>query len=160
MSIALQTRAVPTEQLISVDPFVVRRRVAFRDCDPAGIVYTPRFLDPFATGAADLFMMHVIGPMGSRLPGLETLATPAKAVELVFHGPSPQGALIDIQVACTGFGKTTFELSLEGQSEAGAPLFSIRMTLICVTHDSFKAIGVPDGLREALSAYVSEGTKP
>jgi len=150
------SRAIPVEQVISVKPFVVRRRIAFRDCDPAGIVYTPRFFDPMATGAMDLFMMELIGPMGQRMEEFTQLATPAKAVELVFHKPSPLGALIDITVNCADIGRSTFGMGLVATDAEGDQLFSGRLTIICVDRDTFKAIPVPELLKEKLLPYLSE----
>jgi len=34
---------VSTEHIISAIPLVIRRRVKFGDCDPAGVVYTVTF---------------------------------------------------------------------------------------------------------------------
>jgi len=151
------SRAIPIEQVVSVKPFVVRRRIAFRDCDPAGIVYTPRFLDPMATGAMDLFMMELTGPMEQRDPEMGDLGTPAKAVELLFHRGSPLGAMVDITVDCTEIGNRTFTLGLEGANAHGEALFSGKLTLICIDRGSFTSIPLPEPLREKLAAYFREG---
>ncbi|MCG8443945.1 MAG: hypothetical protein MI723_19250 [Caulobacterales bacterium] len=143
---------------MSLKPFIVRRRIAFRDCDPAGIVYTPRFFDPMATGAMDLFFMELIGGQGRRDPGLEELGTPAKAVEFVFHKGSPLGALIDITIFCKEVRQRTFVMGLEGGSAAGEPLFTGSLTVICVDRASFTSIPVPDLLRARLSEHLAEGT--
>ena len=34
--------SLPSEALISRAPVIVRRRVKWGECDPAGVVYTPR----------------------------------------------------------------------------------------------------------------------
>ena len=150
---ACGSRAVPIEQIISVRPFVVRRRIAFRDCDPAGIVYTPRFFDPIATSAMDLFMMEVCGAMGARDKGLENLGTPAKAVEFVFHKATPLGALIDIDVKCGEIKTRTFTLTVNAVNKERESLFDGRLTIICVDKRTFTAISVPDTLREKLNLY-------
>ena len=155
--LAAASRAIPIEQVISVQPFVVRRRIAFRDCDPAGIVYTPRFFDPIATGAADLFFMEICGAQGARDAGLETLGTPAKAINFVFHKATPLNALIDIRVCCDEIRSRTFTLGLEATNAEGGSLFSGRMTIICVDKETFTSIPVPRILRERLTMYPPEG---
>ena len=97
----IKSRAIPIEQIISLQPFVVRRRIAFRDCDPAGIVYTPRFLDPIATSALDLFMGELVGGLGDSDEPSKGLATPAKALNMVFHNPVRHRDLIDMEVYCS-----------------------------------------------------------
>ena len=43
-----------TEAVVSKQPFTVRRRVRFGDCDPAGVVYTVQFSE-YVVSAMDLF---------------------------------------------------------------------------------------------------------
>lgn len=149
----LETRAIPVEEIVSLAPFVVRRRIAFRDCDPAGIVYTPRFLDPIATGAAELFMAELIGVYGERDAAVAHIDTPAKAVSLVFHRPSKLGELLKLQVFCSRIGTTTFEVTVRGCGADESPRFDCLLTTICVLRESFEAVPVPEYLRERLVAY-------
>ena len=147
-------RATPLEYVISVRPFIVRRRIAFRDCDPAGIVYTPRFLDPIATGATDLFLSQLIGPMENRDEGLSNFGTPAKATEFVFHKGVKLGAEIDVEVFCKNIGNTSFALGLVAHDAEGTPLFDGSLTLIAIQADSFTAVDVPEVLRNKLESYM------
>ena len=150
------TRAVPIERVISVRPFIVRRRIAFRDCDPAGLVYTPRFFDPIATSALELFMMEACGPPDARDDFAEGLGFPAKAFNLVFHKGTRLGDMIDIRVACARVKKTTFAFSVEGRDAGGDLLFDGELTSICVRRDSFAATPVPPELRARLNEYLDE----
>lgn len=152
---AVESRAIPIEQIISLQPFIVRRRVAFRDCDPAGIVYTPRYLDPIATSAGDLFMAELIGPYGNRDKEVEGLETPAKAVTMVFHNPSRLGDLIDMRVSCSRIGKSTFEIMIEASSPENTALFDCRITLITVEQNPLRSIALPHHLVEKLQPYSS-----
>ena len=149
----VKSRAVPIEQLVSLQPFTVRRRIAFRDCDPAGIVYTPRFLDPISTGALDLFMAELVGPYGHRDTEVHGLDMPAKAVNLVFHDRVHYGELIDLRIACTRIGNTTFDARVSGRSLSDEPLFDSTITVICVAHQPYRAIPVPDYLRGKLADH-------
>ena len=152
-------RAIPIESVLSVHPFKVRRRIAFRDCDPAGIVYTPRFFDPIMTSAADLFLIELIGPHWDRDPGFETLGTPAKAIEIVFHRPVGLGAMIDLFVTCKTVSNRTMTLSIESQDLSGELLFCASLTLICIDNRSFTAIAVPGELRERLEPHMTPPDK-
>lgn len=144
------SRAIPVEQLLSMSPFVVRRRIAFRDCDPAGIVYTPRFFDPIATGAVDLFMSHLIGGHGQRDPEVTHLGTPAKAVEFVFHKMAPLGGLVDVTVRPGEIRTRSFSLEFDASDTENTSLFTGSLTLICIDKATFKSIEIPELLRTKL----------
>jgi len=149
-----ETRAIPIEQIISLQPFVVRRRIRFGDCDPAGIVYTPCFLDPISTSAWDLFMAEMIGGYGDRDKQVEGLDTPAKAVNMVFHSPVRYGDLVDLEVYCSGIGNTTFEVSVAGRGLDGTPRFDSTLTAICVAHGPYRSIAVPEYLKQRFQPYM------
>ena len=148
----IETRAIPVEQIVSLQPFVVRRRIAFGDCDPAGIVYTPRFLDPISTGAVDLFMQELIGTFGTRDKPVGGIDTPAKAVNLVFHSPSRHRDLIDLEIYCSGIGNSTFDLTVEARAQDDKKLFDCTMTFICVDPSTYSSVPVPELLIEKLQS--------
>jgi len=158
MSEELTIRAIPIEQVVSVQPFTVRRRIAFRDCDPAGIVYTPRFLDPISTSAVDLFLAELVGLYGERDQQVDGLDMPAKAVSLVFHNRVSYGDLIDMDVSCDRIGNTTFDVLVSARGAAGEALFECRITLICVEHEPYRSVPVPSYVREKLAPYVKSKT--
>lgn len=148
------SRAVPVEQVVSLNPFVVRRRIAFRDCDPAGIVYTPRFLDPIATSAVDLFMGELIGMHGNRDAEMQGVDTPAKAVNLVFYSRVAFGDTVDLEVHCSNIGRTTFEITVSGRSLEGELHFETSLTTICVEREPvYRARPVPEYLKTKLEPY-------
>lgn len=154
----MDTRAIPIEQIKSFDPFVVRRRIAFRDCDPAGIVYTPRFFEPIATSAVDLFMSHLIGPHGDRDPEVAHLGTPAKAVQFEFNKTVPLGSLIDIEVSCDEIRNRTFSLKMVGRSDDASLLFSGLLTIICIDRTKFESISIPAHLKSKLTPFMQKAT--
>ena len=149
----VKTRALPIEEVISVNPFIVRRRIAFRDCDPAGIVYTPRFLDPIATSALELFMSEIIGLYGQRDKAIQGLDLPAKAVTMVFHNPVSYGDIIELRVFCSHIGTTTFESTVSGYSEEGLHLFDCAITSIAIDSDEYRSTALPEYLIKKLSSY-------
>jgi len=149
---SFETRAIPVEQIVSLQPFVVRRRIAFGDCDPAGIVYTPRFLDPISTGAVDLFMQELVGTFGTRDKPVGGIDTPAKAINLVFHSPSRHRDLIDLELYCSRIGNSTFDITVEARAQDGKKLFDCTMTLICVDPAAYTSVPVPEFLSEKLQS--------
>ena len=153
---AASTRAVPIERIVSVAPFIVERRIAFRDCDPAGIVYTPRFLDPISTSAGELFLAELIGLFGDRDAQISEYDFPAKAVSMVFHRPVHHGDHIMLHVSCTRIGNTTFDVSVAGRSDSGESLFDCITTLICIDRVAFAAKPLPTYLLQKLHPYLND----
>ena len=149
----LSHRAIPIEQLVSIKPFIVKRRVAFRDCDPAGIVYTPRFLEPISTSSSELFIAELFGPFGQRDEPLLGLGFPAKAVNMVFHSPAKVGDILDIEMYVSKIGNTTYEVTAQASNE-GRAVFDCRLTMICVKSKSFTAVPLPEYVIEKLSDYL------
>ena len=146
-------RAQPIESILSLNPFVVRRRIAFRDCDPAGLVYTPRFLDPIAISAIELFQAELFGLYGSRDPQLNGIDLPAKAVNMVFHNPVKMGEVIDLEVYCSRLGRSTCEFTVLGKGADDVLRFECALTTICIDPQAYKSVPLPDYLREKLLPY-------
>jgi YbgC/YbaW family acyl-CoA thioester hydrolase len=152
----IYTRAIPIERILSLNPFIVRRRIAFRDCDPAGIVYTPRYLDPIVTSVVELFMGEVGALFAHRAAELEGIGFPAKALDFVFHHPSKVGDLIDIEIFVSNIGNKTFQLTAIAKNLERKVLFDARLTSICILSSEFKAISLPEYLIDKLKPYMRE----
>ncbi|MEM1111222.1 MAG: thioesterase family protein [Pseudomonadota bacterium] len=147
-------RAIPIERVVSTQPYIVRRRVAFRDCDPAGIVYTPRFLDPIATSAGELFMAELVGVFGQRDEPLKGVDFPAKALSMVFHSPARHGDILDLHVGCARIGNTSFDTRVDAFSTEGQAVFTCTMTVVCIDPGVYQSCPIPDYMREKLAPHL------
>lgn len=67
---------IATEQVLSERPLVIRRRVKWGDCDPAGVVYTPMFSE-YVISAAELFTARCSAPRRNAPNTSRVLARPA-----------------------------------------------------------------------------------
>jgi acyl-CoA thioesterase FadM len=138
-----------TESVISTVPFTVRRRVRFGDCDPAGVVYTPRFSD-YAVSAMDLFLSDLMdGPYLDRL-GVQT---PLKALAFVFLAPLRPNDEFDMVVSVRELRTRTFDLAVVASIGSRA-VFEASITPICITSDGERrSIAIPEPLRTLLTQY-------
>ena len=143
----------PRESLLSVQPFVLRRRVTWGECDAAGVVYTPRFGD-FTADTSQLFLAHVLGGEGF-IDGKQRhgIGTPCKALSFVFHASLRPDESVDMRVGVGRIGNTTFELRVRATTPAGTPVFDASTTLIAVAQGTRQAIRLPDSVRAALEPY-------
>lgn len=98
------------------------RRILFGDCDPEGVVYTPRFAD-FAVEAALNFLAFWLGDTVARcifeMGGLPL----ARAFSLEFLNLLTWGDEIDISVSVAEIRLHSFTLSVEATNASGQPAF-------------------------------------
>lgn len=139
-----------TERLVSRMPVRVRRRVLWGECDPAQVVYTPRFSD-YAVAGANWFMRTVVN---SEQPDLATLGvgTPMKAMSLEFHHTLRPDDMFDMVVTIGDIRTRTFELNIAADL-GGKPVFNARIVPIMINAQEFTSVGIPAAMRERLERY-------
>lgn len=90
----------------------VQRTVAFGDCDPAGIVYTPRVLDYCLEAIDELWRTMLDGRGWYELNLDHNRGTPFVNVKMNFTGPMTPREILEITVRPAKVGRTsiTFEV--------------------------------------------------
>lgn len=131
-------------------PFVTSRTILFGDCDPAGIVYTPR-IAYFVIEAIHEFLSHRLGGEGLRTLFSMGILPPARALSIEFLAPMTWGEVIAIEVDSDEPGTSSFSFAVEGRQIAGEVTFRAAMTQVCVCPERKQPVPVPDALRQALS---------
>jgi acyl-CoA thioester hydrolase len=145
----------PTEYILSRRPFVVRRTVKWTECDPAGVVYTGRFVD-YVASALHLFLGTLLGMPLQQAVLSVGVDFPLKALSFVFDASLRPDQMLDLAVAVAKLGNTTFETALTGRIVDGPQAFTARATTICVVPAERRAIRVPDGLRAKLREHATD----
>ncbi|MES2415241.1 MAG: acyl-CoA thioesterase [Pseudomonadota bacterium] len=133
-------------------PITHSRRVRWGECDPAGVVYTPRFSD-YAVEAFHDFMQELLeGPLSQKLAQLD-LGTPMKAMQFVFH----RSLWPDQEFVIRSYGgdirTRSFDLQMEASDAAGQSVFSARLSVICVHNQRRESQAIPPALLERLRLY-------
>ncbi len=139
-----------TEAVISLAPFVVRRRVAFGDCDPAGIVYTPRYGD-YIAGAFFLFLDTRFAPSFVARLGALGVVPPARRVEMDLLRPLTPGDFLDLTVTVAEIGRSSYTLVALGATPEGHAVLEAKTTMVTVSMETRRPVSVPDAFRAALS---------
>jgi acyl-CoA thioester hydrolase len=140
-----------SERLISICPVIVRRRVLWGECDPAKVVYTPRFADYLA--AAYGWFSRTILDEALVIDGEVRFATPMKALSLEFHHVLRPNDLFDMTVMLVDIRTRTFDLEIRAHSLDGEPRFTGRLSPIIVRTADFRSTELPDAARQALADY-------
>jgi acyl-CoA thioester hydrolase len=131
---------------------VVRETVKWGDCDPAGVVYTPRFAD-YAVSAYHHFLGKMLGnPLQKRLAELD-LGLPMKAMSFEFRRFLRPDQTFDMTVRVAGVRTRTFDLRIEGTDDGGESCFAALMSPICIKPQARTSIPIPDDLRQRLLSY-------
>ncbi|WP_068825758.1 acyl-CoA thioesterase [Pseudomonas sp. BMS12] len=131
-------------------PFITTRTVLFGDCDPAGIVYTPR-IAYFAIEAVHEFLSHRLGGEGLRKVFAMGILPPARALSIEFVSPMTWDEVISIEVRSEPPGATSFCFAVEGRQASGEVTFRASMTQVSICPESKQPTALPAALRQALS---------
>ncbi len=142
----------PMQYVRSHRPFVLRQTVKWSDCDPAGVVYTGRFVE-YVTTAFRAFLAHILDGDVEAYVARYKVDFPAKAISFVFDSSLRPDDKFDIEVRVAGIRNTTFECQFVG-THGEKPCFTSRMTTICVLPGERKAVRVPDSLRDKFEPHL------
>jgi len=136
--------------------FVVR----FGSCDPAGIVYTPEYLNLF-NGVIEEWYSAELGIPFHELVGKRRTGLGYAHISADFAKPSSMGDVLDVAVIVRKIGRSSLTLTVHAFNGG---IECVRATFVTVTTSlvDHKAIELPGDLRVALSSYQArcEGSAP
>jgi YbgC/YbaW family acyl-CoA thioester hydrolase len=132
-------------------PLVVRRAARWGECDPAGIVYTPRFLD-WVIEAVEAFFATVLQVSWLDLRRSHGLASPMARVSLDFKRPVAAGDEIDIELEVARVGRTSLTFAITGRRRS-EPCFTAEVTTVFVDKAADAPTPIPDLLRERAARF-------
>jgi len=128
-------------------PYTVR----FSDCDPAGIVYTPNFIN-MANGAVETFFNQALkidygGVIFKRRTGLGYAS-----VDCDFFRPAQMGDELRFTPLVRHIGGASAVFVVHGHRGADE-VVRCHMVMVSTSVDSMKPIPLPDDIRAGLTAY-------
>lgn len=132
------------------EPFRTRQKVMFQHCDPAGIVFYPRYFE-MINAVVEEWFERALGLSFAQMHGPRRVGVPTARIEAVFTAPSRLGDVLDLTLAVRRLGRASLDLAVAG-SCAGVARFASALTLVHVDAGSLKAIRWPDELRAKLAA--------
>jgi len=133
-------------------PFTVTRTVKWGDCDPAGIIYTPRVLD-YAMEILEAWYREVVGVTWLKLNREMSMGVPTVRAELDFlAAPQPdQDMVLDLLVE--DLGRSSITLLVTGRDQAGKAYFRAKLVSCFISRPAFKPIAIPPELRDRIQGY-------
>lgn len=140
------------EAVVSTVPLIVRRRVKWGECDPAGVVYTPTFAE-YVTSAAELFYGCLFRTTPQRARVDHGFDSPSRALSFDFQRSLEPDEDFEMTVTVAEIRKRTYVLDITARTLAGAVIFIGRLTPVCVARDERRSIEIPAAFRAALERY-------
>jgi 4-hydroxybenzoyl-CoA thioesterase len=125
-------------------------RVEFNHCDPAGIVFYPRYFE-MTNSVAENFFRDVAGlaydVMMERREG-----APTARIEVNFHAPSRLGEILDWRLKIVRLGGSAIDVEIEAHGP-GSHRLTAALTLVHV-NEKGRPQPWPEEVRERIRAFM------
>jgi 4-hydroxybenzoyl-CoA thioesterase len=134
--------------------FVHEQLIRFSHCDPAAIVYFPRFFDLAHSTMEDWFAQGV----GFPLPELiinRRIGTPTVSIQCDFVKPLRMGDILRFELRVTKLGNASANLKYRGFRKDAEHL-QISQTLVFMDLDAGRAVAIPEDVRSCIKRYLAD----
>ena len=131
--------------------FTTRTRIMFQHCDPAGIVYHPRFFDMISAAVEDFFDT-CLGWHWAQMHGPDGSGVPTVTITVDFTHPVRLGDWLELNVNVLETGRSSLRLQVIG-FVSGKQVFDARPTLVHVELATMTSRPWPDEVRAKLVEY-------
>lgn len=132
--------------------YTVEYPIRFSHCDPAGIVYFPRFFDLLHQAMEDWFT-HALDERFATLIMDKGLGTPTVSTQCDFISPARIGDNLRIELSVLRLGNASVELQFSATVE-GRAILNCRHTICLFDRVRVKAVPLPEDLRERMGRYL------
>ena len=133
--------------------FVSQVPVLFRHCDPAGIVFYPRYFE-MINDLVEQWFDRGLGLPFHTLHVQRHVGTPTVSVQCDFTAPSRWNETLRQVLAVRRIGGASFSFDVRFEGPDSQLRLSARMTIVTMDLDSMKATPLPADLHQALQAYL------
>ncbi len=132
--------------------FNLTRKVKWGDCDPAGIIYTPRVLD-YAMETLEAWNREVLGITWIKLNREMSLGMPTVRAEMDFlDAPGPDDDVVT-ELRIDRVGRSSITFGITGRYDDGRELFRVKVTSCLISRPAFKPTPIPEGILERIRDY-------
>ena len=133
-------------------PYSLTRTVKWGDCDPAGIVYTPKVLD-YAMEILEAWYREVVGVSWLRLNREMGMGAPTVRAELDFlDAPYPDQEIVT-RLRVESLGRSSITIVVTGRDTGDRDIFRAKLISCFVSKPAFKPTAIPGEFRDRIVAY-------
>ncbi|AWN38351.1 acyl-CoA thioesterase [Methylobacterium radiodurans] len=144
-------RAAPPARADQAGLFGAPVRVRFSHCDPAGIVYFPRWFD-LLNGVVEDWFTNALGLDYQAFHQTRGIGLGYGHAEADFLRPGFWNDRLDVFVRVARVGGASLDLAVSGFRD-DAPVIAARLVIVTTSLTERRAIPLPDDLRAAAEHY-------
>lgn len=128
--------------------------VVFRHCDPAGIVFYPRYVE-MINDTVEHWFMHGLGVDFDTLHRVRSIAIPVVDLHCTFSAPGRLGESLVAQLSVNRIGQRSLNLHWRLESAGDDRHLKLRaeMAIVFVDKETVRPISIPEDLRSQLVRY-------
>lgn len=134
--------------------FFMPKKVFFQDCDPAGIVFYPRYFEMINL-TVETWFDEALNMSFSVLHEDRGLAIPTVHIETGFSAPSRLGDPLTFTLTVKKLGGSSMDLEIQALCGTEVRLTS-DLTLVCVNKAEIKPMRWPDDIRQNIEELLKE----
>lgn len=139
-------------------PFIQSRIVRWGDCDPAGIIYTPRILD-YAIEMVEACLREVMGASWNVMREQHNIGGPTVHFECDIRKPLAPDMAVDLVLTLEKLGRSSMTSRIVCVDAEGVEYFRVLLVNCFVTGDSptdIRALPISETWRERLKTLITE----
>jgi 4-hydroxybenzoyl-CoA thioesterase len=124
--------------------------VRFADCDPAGIVFYPRYLEMFNNLVED-WCEHELHFSLTEIVTTRGWGLPTVHLEVDFVAPSRFGEILSATLSVRSVGRSSVSLDILLQGANGADRVRGKVVLVLIDRQVHRAISIPEQVRARIT---------
>ena len=139
-------------------PFIQSRIVRWGDCDPAGIIYTPRILD-YAIETVEACLREVMGASWNVMREQHNIGGPTVYFECDIRKPLAPDMAVDLVLTLEKLGRSSMTSRIVCVDAEGVEYFRVLLVNCFVTGDfptDIRALPISEAWRERLKTLITE----
>ena len=133
--------------------FQIPLQIRFAHCDPAGIVFYPRYFEFFNTIIED-WCEHGLGSSFREMHFQLGYGLPTVHVDCSFLKPSELGEILEAQLTVASIGNTSLHVDINFFGPDNVQRVAAKMVLVLMDMKTRKGIPLPDPLRQKIMQYL------
>lgn len=130
--------------------------VRFGDCDPAGIVFYPRYFEMFNNMVED-WCAHGLGTSFRELHQKRGLGLPTISIQTDFVAPSRLGDMLRAELQVEKLGGASLTVAIRLMGEDGAVRVRASLVLVLMELNTMRATRIPDAMRARIAQFGPAG---
>lgn len=136
------------------EPFVLPVKILFQHCDPAGIVFYPRYFE-MLNQTVEAWFETAVGTSFAAMHGREGIGVPAVSIHADFLAPSRLGEEVAISLTVTRIGRTSATLRFAGAC-GGEARFAAGCTMVQIELGTGRPLPWSDPMRTQMARFLEE----